>query len=367
MAENPTLPQRLRRLGIRLARPDILFWTLPLLMVLLVGGTLAQKNVGLYVAHRDYFASFLTWIGDVPFPGGYTLLGIFFINLLAKFLLFSEWEWRKAGIILSHFGVLLLMLGGLFTALTERETYVVIPQGQTATYSEDYHQRELRILKDGTAIFSLPHQSLRTGQIIKSPGLPWTITIDTYCYSCAITARPEDQQEGWTVPGKFMHLSESPLNPEDEQNLTGIEFTLGGRKYLTFDKFPKPPEIKQDGHIYTILIGRAQTPLPFSLRLDRFTRETHPGSDLAKAYTSDVTVRDGRDSWPARITMNEPLRYKGYTFYQSSFDDSGETPYTVLSAVRNRGRIFPYIASIIMAAGLALHLLLQIRTRRQPA
>ena len=134
----------LRPIAVRLARPDILFWTLPLMMILLVAGTVAQKDVGLYVAQRDYFASFLIWFGPLPFPGGYTLLGIFFINLLAKFLLFSEWEWRKAGIILSHFGVLLLIIGGGLTAISEKEGYIVIPRGSTVDIAEDYHQREPR-------------------------------------------------------------------------------------------------------------------------------------------------------------------------------------------------------------------------------
>jgi hypothetical protein len=59
--------------------------------------------------------------------------------------------------------------------------------------------------------------------------------------------------------------------------------------------------------------------------------------------------------------MNEPMRHKGYTLYQSSFDLSGEKPFTVLHVVRNRGRIFPYAASLIMALGLILHLAIRIR------
>lgn len=354
----------LRPIAVRLARPDILFWTLPLMMILLVAGTVAQKDVGLYVAQRDYFASFLIWFGPLPFPGGYTLLGIFFINLLAKFLLFSEWEWRKAGIILSHFGVLLLIIGGGLTAISEKEGYIVIPRGSTVDIAEDYHQRELRVLKDGVPVFRLPHDDLRAGLIISDPALPWSVTIDTYCYNCAITRRPESAQENWTTPGKFMQLSTAALDPEDAQNLTGIEFTLAGKKYLTFDKFPKPPEIKEDGHTYTFILGRAQSRLPFTLTLDAFKREVHPGSEMAKSYRSDVTVTDGSASWPASITMNEPLRYKGYTFYQSSFDESGDVPFTVLSVVQNRGRLFPYTASLIMALGLALHLVLRLRERR---
>jgi len=61
--------------------------------------------------------------------------------------------------------------------------------------------------------------------------------------------------------------------------------------------------------------------------------------------------------------MNEPLRYRGYTLYQSSFDLSGDTPYTVLTVVENKGRIFPYIASLLIALGLIIHLALRISQR----
>ena len=60
------------------------------------------------------------------------------------------------------------------------------------------------------------------------------------------------------------------------------------------------------------------------------------------------------------IKMNEPLRYKNYTFYQSSFieEESGET--SVFAVVENYGRLFPYISSIIMCFGLLLHLIIKL-------
>ena len=56
--------------------------------------------------------------------------------------------------------------------------------------------------------------------------------------------------------------------------------------------------------------------------------------------------------------MNEPLRHKGYTFFQAFIDDS-EVETTVLATVKNYGRLFPYISSIIMSIGL-IHLLVMM-------
>ena len=51
-----------------------------------------------------------------------------------------------------------------------------------------------------------------------------------------------------------------------------------------------------------------------------------------------------------RIWMNNPLRYRGETFYQAGFqkDDSA----TILQVVHNPSFIAPYVACVIVAAGL---------------
>ena len=59
--------------------------------------------------------------------------------------------------------------------------------------------------------------------------------------------------------------------------------------------------------------------------------------------------------------MNAPLRHKGYTLYQASYAelDNGKEA-TVLAVVKNSGRLFPYISSIIMAVGLLVHLFINL-------
>lgn len=366
MTPHSSLIETLRKAAFRLSRPDILFWVLPLLMIILIAGTIAQKDMGLFAAQQKYFSSFIVWFGMIPFPGGTTLMLVFFINLLMKFLLFSEWAWHKAGIILTHFGVLLLILGGFFTALTEREGSLVIGLNDTAMVAEAYHQRELRILKNDVPVFVMPHQELVAGLRISNPALPFTLRIDKYCFNCEITRRAENEQAGWTSPGKFMQLNDTKPLPENEANMTGIEFSVNDSKYVTFDKFPKPPVIEVGDDAYTVIMGRTEQPLPFSVTLTKFEQVLHPGTDMARAYRSDVVIKDDTGSWPASITMNDPLRYKGYTLYQSSFDLSGEKPFTVLNVVHNTGRLFPYISSLIMACGLLLHIVIRMRRKGAP-
>jgi len=357
---------KLYKLGLRCANPDILFWIMPFMMILLVIGTLSQKELGIMESQSIYFSSFFYMWGFVPLPGGLTLISILFINLLAKFLFKSEWCWARAGTHISHFGILILIVGGGISYFSSYEGYLAIEEGRTESQVKDYHQRMLVIKKDDAIVYESPFESISEGLVITPAHNSFLITITKACYNCGITKRAESDQDGWTSPGRFMQLNTEKRLPQDEENLTGIEFSVKGAgknldgKYLTFDKFPKPPRIQKDNQTFIISIERSTRNLPFSITLDKFKQDFHAGTDLAKSYQSLVTVTEGGKSWPALIEMNEPYRYRGYTFYQSSFDLSGEKPYTILAVVENKGRIFPYIATLIIAFGLMLHLVLRV-------
>ncbi|MCG2792670.1 MAG: cytochrome c biogenesis protein CcsA [Weeksellaceae bacterium] len=59
---------------------------------------------------------------------------------------------------------------------------------------------------------------------------------------------------------------------------------------------------------------------PFALKLDKFVMETYPGSSSPSAYESHVKIVDEGKETPYKIYMNHVLNYKGYRFFQSSFD-----------------------------------------------
>jgi hypothetical protein len=65
--------------------------------------------------------------------------------------------------------------------------------------------------------------------------------------------------------------------------------------------------------------------------------------------------------------MNEPMRYRSYTFYQSSFSIRPDGEFSILSVVQNKGRIFPYISSAIIFIGLLTHIIVRNRHKIQKA
>jgi ABC-type transport system involved in cytochrome c biogenesis permease subunit len=361
----------LRLIAQNLAQPAIVFYTMPVLMAILIAGTLAQGGIGIYEAQRQYFASFILWAGPVPLPGGFTVLGFLALNLLLKFLFYSEWRWGRAGIILAHLGALTLLIGGLLTALFAREGYMALTEGQTSPYVYDYNARELSVFRDDNSVYKVPFGDLKAGAALAIPGLPFTLTALSVCENCDITRRAETAQDFLTGEPRDLaaKMALSPKTPDKdlEKNLSGLTFSITGAdtaqdgSYIAFEAMPRPVSVKAGGKTYAIILGKAQRTLPFALELKDFKKEDHPGTQRAKAYSSAVTVHDGTLGWDALISMNAPLRHRGYTFYQSSFEQGGEKEVSILSVVENKGRLVPYIGTIIIAAGLLLHLALTLR------
>ena len=337
---------------------------MPLLITLLVIGTIAQRYMGLYDAQKMFFSSFIIWAGPIPFPGGYSLISIITAGLLSKFIFKSKWTWKKVGINLSHLGVLIILLGGLLTAIYSEEGYIVIPEGEESRFVSDFHQRSLLVIKDENVIAHIPHQKLFEDNKIEIANIPFTISVQNACRNCKIIKREDSKVEikgELSGMAQFMALTPDKLKAEEETNLYGATLNINDETHIVFEAMPKPAEININDNIYQLMFGKQQRTLPFALHLKDFQKTKHPGTMTASAYQSDILLIDGELSWPVRIEMNKPLRYKGYTFFQSSFAEGDHGQATVLSVVKNKGWLFPYFGTALIAFGLLLHTLIQSR------
>ena len=78
----------------------------------------------------------------------------------------------------------------------------------------------------------------------------------------------------------------------------------------------------------------------------------------AASYESDVKViKEGVEGKKTTISMNEPLKYNGFTFYQSSFqqDEMGRPTMSILSVNHDPGRPWKYLGSLLIVLGI-IHL-----------
>ena len=66
------------------------------------------------------------------------------------------------------------------------------------------------------------------------------------------------------------------------------------------------------------------------------------------------------------ISMNQPLRYGGYAFYQYQMsagemvERAGGTPHSVLQVVRNPGWLTPYIGCGLVSLGLVVQFMFHL-------
>ena len=93
----------------------------------------------------------------------------------------------------------------------------------------------------------------------------------------------------------------------------------------------------------------------FYLYLEKFKIGNDPGTTKAASYESDVIVKDASQGVErkANISMNEPIKYGGYTFYQASYSlEDGRPPVSVFSVNFDPGRQIKYWGSLIMVLGI---------------
>ena len=111
-----------------------------------------------------------------------------------------------------------------------------------------------------------------------------------------------------------------------------------------------------EGKNYEVSLRRMRHYLPFSVQLNKFTHEKYPGTQTPRRFASDVSVQEGGSKFEFNISMNQPLRHGGQTFFQSSFGSTKDgKDISVLQVVKNPGWTLPYISVLMMSVGLVWH------------
>ena len=154
-----------------------------------------------------------------------------------------------------------------------------------------------------------------------------------------------------------------PRELEEERDFRGVyvaAVTGGGSQVeetFLWGRRPIPWTVEAGRRSWAVLRRKAHS-MPFSLRLEKFTKEDHPGMTMARSFSSDVTkiFPDGSEE-AVHIRMNEPLRDGGLVIYQASYGPQqgqpGE-PYSVLAVSRNPSDRMPWISVSVIAIGLGL-------------
>ena len=106
--------------------------------------------------------------------------------------------------------------------------------------------------------------------------------------------------------------------------------------------------------VYFLSYINRRIDMGYSVELERFEKIDYEGTARAKEYKSHVRIAGGNDTV---ISMNEPAKYDGVTFYQASFENdpgTGLPTASVLSVNRDPGRVLKYLGSLLISLGIIL-------------
>lgn len=190
-------------------------------------GTVAQEPMGLNLAVKKFFQStFVDWVSmkaalgkcmqmffgwqldPIPqerligssfpcFPGGYFLGGLLLVNLLAAYYSRFVFSWKKAGILLTHFGIIMLLVGQVLTDQLAIESYVAMEAGDRRNYSESHDINELVVITkqddNSSQVVSIPEWMLEKKRKISHTKLDGvTIQATRYWRNAHLANKLED-------------------------------------------------------------------------------------------------------------------------------------------------------------------------------
>jgi hypothetical protein len=373
------------------------------ILLLLLGlltwfATLEQVDHGLYPTLNKYFdwkSVFLLpeikgRMVPLPLPGGYWVGVVLLINLTLGGVIRIRKGWKHMGNIIAHFGIIFMLVGGGVAHHFSERGNMAVGEGEQSNTAEDYFEYVVEVaeIKDGKTqdihVIRGEHlDDLNAGKnrLFKLPELPFDLEIGGYLKNAmpaAITERAPD--EGQLVADNYYLMSRpDEINAEantaacyvrvvQRDGSKSTPFILAGASFHPFT-------VKQGERIFTVDMRKRLWPMPFTVKLDEFTAEFHPGTMKPSKFVSKITRVENGGEAKVTIQMNEPMRYEGLTFFQASYGPPGAGPgqkmYSVFEVVKNPADKWPEYSLYVVTFGmlitfltkLAVHLIGQSKKR----
>lgn len=106
---------------------------------------------------------------------------------------------------------------------------------------------------------------------------------------------------------------------------------------------------------YLLSYQNRRIDLGFDLMLKKFEVQRYQGTQRAMEYSSEVMASNPTLQAEKVISMNEPMKFMGYTIYQASFQEdeqTGQPVASVFSINQDPGRWIKYIGCLIFSLGI---------------
>jgi cytochrome c-type biogenesis protein CcsB len=248
-------------------------------------------------------------------------------NLIGRLFGLKLYKKEKLAVFLFHLSFILMIAGSGITRYFGWEGVIHIREGEkqnTCFSNEKYIGYSI---KDVTGNTINSHSQKYSMTSVSADNYKKTLNINGNNYELVLAKIIPNATEEISNTGDKKAVA---VNPE-EQNTGQNAFIFNlfkGKESVTVYIWDKQDEKVAsgtcliDGKMVEITYGSKSTALPFSIKLNDFVLERYPGSTSPSGYKSDVVLIDNvaNVEKPFMIFMNNILKYKGYRFYQSSYD-----------------------------------------------
>jgi ABC-type transport system involved in cytochrome c biogenesis permease subunit len=306
---------------------------------------------------------------------------------------------KRGGMVLLHAGIGLLIFNELFVAMTARERQVTLEEGQTTNCLRDIRTTELAIVspvnEENEAHVVIPRSRLlanlkqnqrlqKAGKplaYINDPKLPFGVAVVEYHANATVRRlKPSESPRATAGIGLKEVIEPKPAGKGTdtggavdlaaayvkiaEKNTTKEIGTYLLTQLASLDLNPKAfaEQVTVGGKDYDLYLRFKHEYKPYTIKLIDVRKDDYVASDTPRNYSSDIHVVDPEAgiNQAVHIKMNDPLRYRGDTFYQADYFrvQSGEG--SRLSVVLNRAWMIPYVACMAVVIGMIAHFLIAV-------
>ena len=314
-------------------------------------------------------------------------LGVGGILMVGCILLFG----KQGGNMLLHMGVALLMLGQFIFGDRQLEQRLSLVEGQSSNALVNLDKVELSFIKSGEeedTVTAVPGSRLmvahRDETKISDPELPVDIKVLAFYENSGMAKTDQDNLATKGIGTDVQAVEKRKSGGVDSEiNIASAYVDLIDKEsgdslgvHLVSQRISDlqlllPGETAED-RFDTVKLGESEYKLglryhrevkPYWVQLEDVRRTNYSGTQTPRDYSSFIRIvnPDTGEDRRERVWMNNPLRYQGETFFQSSYTalpDGKEL--TGLQVVQNSGWLIPYVACSITALGMLLHFLMTL-------
>ncbi|MFH1728602.1 MAG: cytochrome c biogenesis protein ResB [Pseudomonadota bacterium] len=302
-----------------------------ILIISSISGTLINQEKALaYIYHSWWY---------------FLLLITLSINLILCTLKKRHYRIKSLGFLLTHFGVLIILLGGLLSnLLCEKGTLSLRVKQKSDVF---YINKKPQKLGFTIGLDKFFIESYDNNKILNNLG------------RLLIRTKDKLKEQSFNVElNKEFSFLDGKYKAKITQFEPNLFFDIKAKKVRSKNKLPENPAI----HVSIIYNGKNYNQWVFAKYHDLKMGKSNLDIDFVyffqkhstriKDFKSDLSIyEENKLILQKTIEVNDPLEYKGYKFYQSNYDPKNMM-WSGLRVVKDPGTIFVYLGFLILCLGI---------------